>query len=75
MKIIEQQLCTAGDALMRAYRILGNKRPAFPEDMAAIEDGMDSLLAVERSLGIIPPVNPIKERQSAIIEQVFHPKT
>ena len=56
LNVIEQQLCVTGDALMLAYRLLRAARPASLEDMAAIEGGMDSLLAVERALGIITPV-------------------
>ena len=56
LNVIEQQLCVTGDALMRAYRLLRARCPASPEDMTALEGGMDSLLAVERAVGIITPV-------------------
>ena len=67
LQVIEQQLCEVGDALLRDYRLLRDERYVQAEDLTVLEDGMDNLLAIERSLGFIPQGIPIKERASAVL--------
>lgn len=68
LKVIEKQLSDIEGALLRAYHALKWQGGRL-EDLEALVDGVDTVLTLKKSFGFVSPVNPIRERQSAVIAQ------